>query len=205
MAMLGKCTKVNVTKTSTTLIGGNGNIEERVNKLKEELKTEQSSPNSSDFLIKFLKERIAKLVGGIAVIYVGGTTEIEMNERKDRIDDAVSATKAAIEEGVVLGGGLTYYNASKLLSEYSDSDKEVTLGIRIVEKALQEPFNVIVQNAGYNPKKLYSKLTETVGFDANEEKFVNMYQNGIIDPAKASKLALENSSSILYTSASFTL
>ena len=196
IAMLGKCTKVNVTKTSTTLIGGNGNIEERVNKLKEELKTEQSSPNSSDFLIKFLKERIAKLVGGIAVIYVGGTTEIEMNERKDRIDDAVSATKAAIEEGVVLGGGLTYYNASKLLSEYSDSDKEVTLGIRIVEKALQEPFNVIVQNAGYNPKKLYSKLTETVGFDANEEKFVNMYQSGIIDPAKASKLALENSSSV---------
>jgi len=196
MAMLGKCTKVNVTKTSTTLIGGNGNIEERVNKLKEELKTEQSSPNSSDFLIKFLKERIAKLVGGIAVIYVGGTTEIEMNERKDRIDDAVSATKAAIEEGVVLGGGLTYYNASKFLSEYSDSDKEVTLGIRIVEKALQEPFNVIVQNAGYNPKRLYSKLTETVGFDANEEKFVNMYQSGIIDPAKASKLALENSSSV---------
>lgn len=196
-AMLGKCTKVNVTKTSTTLIGGNGqNINERVNKLKEELRKEQSSPNSSDFLIKFLKERIAKLVGGIAVIYVGGTTEIEMNERKDRIDDAVSATKAAIEEGVVLGGGLTYYNASKFLSNYSDKDKDITLGIRIVEKALKEPFNVIVQNAGYNPKKLYNKLTKTVGFDANKEKFVDMYHSGIIDPAKASKLALENSSSV---------
>ena len=197
MAMLGKCTKVNVNKNSTTIIGGVGqNIDEYVSKLKEELQKEQSSSNSSDFLIKFLKERIAKLVGGVAIIYVGGKTEIEMNERKDRIDDAVSATKAAIEEGVVLGGGLTYYNASKLLSNYSDKDKDVTLGIKIVEKALKEPFNIIVQNAGYNPKKLYKKLTKTIGFDANEEKFVDMYQSGIIDPAKASKLALENSTSI---------
>jgi chaperonin GroEL len=199
ISMLGKCDKINVTKNYTTIINGHGEkeaINGHVLKLKEELRNEQKSSDSSDFLIKFLKERIAKLVGGIAVIRVGGTTEIELNERKDRIDDAVSATKAAIEEGVVLGGGLTYYNASKFIHKLSSKDKDINLGIRIVEEALKEPFNIIVRNAGYNPKNLYKGLTDIVGFDANEEKFVNMYQSGIIDPAKASRLALENSSSI---------
>ena len=198
-SLLGKCSKVIVNKQTTTIIGGKGDqktLNDRVLQLKEQLKQQIKSADQSDFITKFLKERIAKLVGGIAVIYVGGTTELEMGERKDRIEDAVYATKAAIEEGVVLGGGLTYYNASNFLKLCKNDDKEIELGIRIVEKALLEPFNTIVKNAGYNPKKLYNRLSETIGFDANTEKFVNMYNEGIIDPAKAARLALENSSSV---------
>jgi len=205
-AMLGTCSKITVNKNNTTIIGGKGKpelISERINQIKEQLKKETDSPDKSDFLVKFLKERIAKLSAGIAVIYVGGTTEIEMNELKDRIEDAVSATKAAIEEGIVIGGGLTYYYASKYLSKLKLSDDEdINIGIKIVSDALMEPFNIIVSNAGYEPKKLYKQLKDTfdvqsaIGFDANTETFVNMYQKGIIDPAKAAKLALENAISV---------
>ena len=194
---LGTCSKVVVSKDNTTIIGGKGDVISRVRELKEELQRVKKNPSlDGSFMIDFLSQRIAKLTGGIAVIYVGGTTEVEMNERRDRVEDAVSATKAAIEEGVVLGGGLTYYNAAKYIHSIKNSDKSINAGIRLVEEALIEPFNVIVTNAGYKPKKLYNKLTNTVGFDANKEMFVNMYKSGIIDPAKASRLALENAASV---------
>lgn len=194
---LGSCDRVIVSKDSTIIVGGKGDVINRVRELKEELKRVKANPSlDGSFMIDFLGQRIAKLTGGIAVIYVGGTTEVEMNERRDRVEDAVAATKAAIEEGIVLGGGLTYYNAAKKLKSLRDSDKSINAGIRIVEKALVEPFNVIVRNAGYNPRRCLRKLTSTIGFDANKETFVDMYKSGIIDPAKASRLALENASSV---------
>lgn len=201
MAMLGTCNKVKITKNDTLIINENVDSERvstRVERLKTELKEVKANPSlDGSFMIKFLSERIAKLTGGLAVIYVGGVTESEMSERKDRIDDAVSATKAAIESGIVLGGGLTYYNASKYLESFENNDRDIDYGIRIVEQALLVPFNTIVTNAGYNkPKRLYKMLTDSIGFDADKERFVNMYESGIIDPAKSAQLALENSISV---------
>ena len=197
MSDLGQCNKVIVTKNDTTIIGGEGNVEERVKKLKADLEKLKNSPEfTGSFMFDFLSQRIAKLIGGICTIYVGGTTEIEMNERKDRVEDAVSATKAAIEEGIVAGGGLTYYNASKYLHNVHDKNLGVEFGIRILESALKEPFDIIVKNAGYNPKKLRKKLSETLGFDANSGIYTNMIDSGIIDPAKAAKMALKNSVSV---------
>ena len=196
-SILGHCDRVIVTKDTTTLVGGKGDINVRVKELKEELNRVLNTPElTSSFLIDFYRERIAKLTGGIAIIYVGGTTELELEERKDRVEDAVAATKAAIEEGIVTGGGLMYYNTADFLSYFKLEDSTENAGLHIVEKALKEPFNTIVSNAGYNPKKLYKQLTLDIGFDANKEEMVNMYQAGIIDPSKAARLALENSSSI---------
>lgn len=195
--ILGHCTKVIVNKDTTTIVGGSGDINKRVKELKEELNRTLMTPElNSSFLIEFYRQRIAKLSGGIAIIYVGGTTELELQERKDRVEDAVAATKAAIEEGIVTGGGLLYYNTADFLKYFELEDKTENIGFHIVEKALVEPFNVIVSNAGYNPKKLYKNLTLAIGFDANKEEFVDMYKAGIIDPSKAARLALENSASI---------
>lgn len=197
---LGKCGSVTVSKDYTNLVNGYGESEKinsRVQELKTQLNVTKNSPElDGSFMINFLNERIAKLIGGIAVIHVGGTTEIEMNERKDRIDDAVFAAKAAIEEGVVIGGGLTYYNTAQYLKHCHNSDKHIQKAFDILEESLIEPFNIIVKNAGYSPKKLYKKLTDKIGFDANQEKFVNMYKSGIIDPAKAARLALANAISV---------
>ena len=197
MMDLGKCSKVIVTKNDTTIIGGKGDVTTRVEALKAELERTKETPElNGSFMIDFLSQRIAKLTGGICTIYVGGTTEIEMNERKDRVEDAVFATKAAIEEGIVAGGGLTYYNASKLLHKVHNRNLGVQFGISILEQALKEPFNVIVKNAGYNPRKIRRKLTENVGFDANLGTYRDMVDSGIIDPAKAAKMALKNSISV---------
>lgn len=197
MADLGKCSKVIVTKNNTTIVGGKGNVSKRVEALKAELERVKQTPElNGSFMIDFLSQRIAKLIGGIATIYVGGNTEIEMNERKDRVEDAVFATKAAIEEGIVAGGGLTYYNTSKILHKVHDKNLGIEFGIRILEFALREPFNIIVKNAGYNPRKLSKKLSQNVGFDANLGTYTNMVESGIIDPAKAAKMALINSLSV---------
>ena len=198
-SLLGECNKIIVSKNSTTIIGGKGDVAERVSIIRNQLDQILNSPElENSFMINFLKERLAKLTGGIAIIHVGGTTELEMKERKDRIDDAISAVKAAISSGVVLGGGLTYYNVSKqlhsLLKESHDYD--VKQGIEVVIEALREPFNVIVQNAGLNPKRMYSKLDEGVGFNVLENKFDQLYSAGIIDPAMAAECALKNSISV---------
>ena len=198
MSHLGKCSKVIVTKDNTTIVGGSGDVTSRVKELKNQLERVKNTPElNGSFMIDFLNTRIARLAAGIATIYVGGTTELEMQEKKDRIDDAVCATKAAIEEGIVAGGGITYINAARFLMEnIADVDPDIDRGIRIVEESLYAPFDCIISNAGFKPKKLYSEITETVGFDANSEKLVNMFTAGIIDPLKASRLALENAASV---------
>lgn len=198
MSQLGKCTKVIVTKDTTTIVGGKGDVTSRVEELRNQLQRVKESPElDGSFMIDFINKRIAKFTGGICTIYVGATTELEMQEKKDRIDDAVCATKAAIEEGIVAGGGITYINAARyIMDNISAEDPDVDRGIRIVEQALYAPFNCIVSNAGYKPKKLYSDITDNIGFDANNEKITNMFSAGIIDPLKASRLALENAGSV---------
>lgn len=190
---LGQCDKATINKTSTTIIGSKGfkdNINDRIASIRNSIKQLESDSTMEDsFLIKFNRERLAKLNGGICVIYVGGTTELEMQERKDRVDDAVAATKAAIEEGVVLGGGVTYYNASKSF----DSSNITDIAIK---SALSTPIELLIKSCGKDVNKILPKVTESNGFDANSEKIVDMYNAGIIDPAKAAKLALENAVSV---------
>ena len=193
MNMLGTCGKVIVNKTTTTIAKGNGKIEEinnRVSCIKNELARVEADPSlNGSFLINLHKERIAKLTGGIAVIYVGGTTDLERGERKDRVDDAVSATKAAIEEGVVIGGGVTYYNAIRNITE-DDTCSNILI------QALATPIQLLIQSAGADPDIILPQINDEYGFNAKTGKIVNMYEEGIIDPAKAARLALENSVSI---------
>lgn len=197
VSMLGKCTKVTITKNTTTIVGGKGNeesLEARINSIREDLeRLESDSAMDGSFMIKFNKERIAKLTGGIAVIYVGGVTDIERGERKDRVDDAVAATKAAIEEGVVLGGGLTYFKAISSIPE----NGELKVGYDILASALAVPMSLLIESAGELPENIMPQITDSKGFNANTGKIVNMYKAGIIDPAKAAKLALENAVSIV--------
>ena len=185
--------KIIVNKTSTTILNGSGskeNINTRAESIRESIKRLESDPAmEGSFTIKFNKERLAKLTGGICVIYVGGTTEIEMQERKDRVDDAVSATKAAIEEGVVIGGGVTYYNAIKHITK----DDTCT---NILIQALATPIQLLIQSAGKSPDIILPQINDECGFNAKTGEIVNMYEAGIIDPAKAARLALENSVSI---------
>ena len=191
--VLGKCGKIIVNKTSTTILNGSGskeNIDTRAESIRETIKRLESDPAmDGSFTIKFNKERLAKLTGGICVIYVGGTTEIEMQERKDRVDDAVAATKAAIEEGVVLGGGLTYYNAALSFESRNVVDN-------ILKEAIMSPIELLIESCGEDANKILKSVTETIGYDANNEKLVDMYEAGIIDPAKASIVALENAVSV---------
>lgn len=203
MKYLGQCKKAIINKNSTTIVGehtSNDMVVNHVNCLKAELdRIRKDSTLDNSFMTTFLQERIAKLTGGIACIYVGGTTELEMHERKDRVDDAVSATKAAIEEGVVLGGGLTYWNASNELSEVfakEHFEKDVCIGIDIIIKSLKAPLIQLISNAGLSITKIEPNLSETIGYDLYSEKYVDMYKSGIIDPAKAAKLALKNSVSV---------
>ena len=193
MNMLGTCGKVIVNKTTTTIVKGSGKIEDindRVANIKHELARVEADPSlDGSFLITLHKERIAKLTGGIAVIYVGGTTDLERGERKDRVDDAVSATKAAIEEGVVIGGGVTYYNAIRNITE-DDTCSNILI------QALATPIQLLIQSAGADPDIILPQINDEYGFNAKTGKIVNMYEEGIIDPAKAARLALENSVSI---------
>ena len=193
MNMLGSCSKVIVNKTTTTIVKGNGKIEDinnRVANIKHELACVEADPSlNGSFLITLHKERIAKLTGGVAVIYVGGTTDLERSERKDRVDDAVAATKAAIEEGVVVGGGVTYYNAIGNITDDS-------VGADILIQALATPIQLLIRSAGSDPDVVLPHIGDTCGFNAKTGALVNMYEEGIIDPAKAARLALENSVSI---------
>ena len=193
MNMLGSCSKVIVNKTTTTIVKGNGKIEDinnRVANIKHELACVEADPSlNGSFLITLHKERIAKLTGGVAVIYVGGTTDLERSERKDRVDDAVAATKAAIEEGVVIGGGVTYYNAIGNITDDS-------VGADILIQALATPIQLLIRSAGSDPDVVLPHIGDTCGFNAKTGALVNMYEEGIIDPAKAARLALENSISV---------
>ena len=191
--MLGECKKVLITKETTTIIEGKGDkklIKERAQQIREQLKTISDSLDA-DFLKDFHSQRLAKLTGGVCSIYVGGTTELEMKEKKDRIDDAVCATKAAIEEGYVAGGGISFIKAAIPVISKVDDDRV----IRILDSCWSV-FNKIVENAGIKvPKK---DDDSDIGFDANAMEWTNLIDRGIINPAKSDRLAFENALSVLY-------
>ena len=199
--MLGRAEKVIVTKDTTTIIGGAGkkeNVDVRVAQIKQQLATLKESQTDSSFMEEFLQKRIARLTGGVALIHVGGTTELEMKQRKDRVDDAVAATKAAIEEGFLIGGGITYLQLSDMLIGS-------TPGEFVVKQALKAPFKQILANIGYDDNKtemLHQKLSDfhktstRYGFNAKTEKIEDLLASGVIDPAKVVRLAFMNAISI---------
>ena len=192
---IGSCNKIIVTKETTTIIGGEGKkdlIQARVNQIKNQLE-EVSNQLDRDFLKDFYSQRIARLTGGICSIYVGGTTELEMKEKKDRIDDAVCATKAAIEEGIVPGGGVSFLNA--LFNGTKDLDKNKHESLWVIVRELFSVQDQILKNCGLDYFDEYS--VENVGFDAVNNKLVDMFEAGIINPAKSDRLALENAISVL--------
>ena len=198
LAMLGQTKRVRIDKDNTTIIGGAGkkkDIEARVTQLRA-----QVDETSSDYDKEKLQERLAKLSGGVAVIRVGGSTEIEVKERKDRVDDAMHATRAAVEEGIVAGGGVTLLYATKALAKVKPGNDDQKVGIDIVRRALQAPARQILLNAGADAAIIVGKLLEkgdpTYGFDAQAGKYVDMVKTGIIDPTKVVRLALQGAASI---------
>ena len=196
-SMLGSCGKVVITKDSTTILNGAGDaklIAERVSEIKTLLSTLQSG---EEVLQKFHKERIARLVGGICSIKVGATSELEMKEKKDRVDDAVCATRAACEEGIVPGGGITFMKAFLTMPTSDVRDEQI--GIDIIKNALTSVFDKIVDNAGYNPREIGQQVypEDNISWNADTEKYENFLDAGIINPAKADRLAFENAIGVL--------
>lgn len=197
LEMLGSAEKITVDKENTVIVNGAGEkakIDERVAQIKAQIET-----TTSDYDKEKLQERLAKLAGGVAVLYVGAASEVEMKEKKDRVEDALSATKAAIEEGIVPGGGVAYIRAIDSLSELkAETDDEAT-GIEIVKRAIEEPLRQIVSNAGKEGAVIVQKVREgkkDYGYNARTDKFENFITAGVVDPAKVSRVALENAASI---------
>lgn len=197
LEMLGSADKVTVTKDNTTIVNGHGekaNIQDRVAQIKNEIENTKSSYDKEK-----LQERLAKLAGGVAVLYVGANSEVEMKEKKDRVDDALCATRAAIEEGIVAGGGTTYIRALEALKDMKGDNTDETTGIRIVERAIEEPLRQIVANAGGEGSVVVNKVREgegDFGYNASKDVYEDMRQAGIVDPAKVERVALENAASI---------
>ncbi len=195
--MLGTCEKVNVTKDNTTIVNGAGDkqlIADRVQAIKNEIAASTSSYDKEK-----LQERLAKMAGGVAVLYVGANSEVEMKEKKDRVDDALCATRAAIEEGVVAGGGTTYIRALSALKDVKGVNADEQTGINIVERAIEEPLRQIVTNAGGEGAVVVQKVREgegDFGYNARTDVYEDMRKAGVIDPAKVSRVALENAASI---------
>ncbi|SEO16465.1 chaperonin GroEL [Palleronia pelagia] len=198
MDMLGTATKVAITKDDTTIIGGAGDksaIAARVTQIRAQIED-----TTSDYEKEKLQERLAKLAGGIAVIRVGGATEIEVKERKDRVDDALNATRAAVQEGVVPGGGVALVHASKVLATLKGDNSDQDTGIKIVRRAIQAPLRQIAGNAGVDGSVVVGKVIEndspSFGFNAQTEKYGDLLKAGVIDPTKVVRIALENAASI---------
>jgi chaperonin GroEL len=195
--MLGTAEKVSIDKDNTTIVNGAGNandIAARVNQIKAQIET-----TTSDYDKEKLQERLAKLAGGVAVLYVGAASEVEMKEKKDRVDDALHATRAAVEEGIVAGGGVALVRAKAALSSIKATNADEATGIQIVERAIEAPLRTIVENAGGEGSVVVSKVIEgkkDFGYDAKTEKYVNMLEAGIIDPKKVTRVALENAASV---------
>ena len=195
--MLGTCEKVVIDKDNTTIVNGSGeknNIKSRVSQIKSQIES-----STSDYDKEKLQERLAKLAGGVAVLYVGAASEVEMKEKKDRVDDALAATRAAVEEGIVPGGGIAIIRAAKTLSKVKGDNDDEQTGINIIERAVEEPIRQIVENAGLEGSVIVSKIKDgkdDFGFNAKNEKYENMLKAGIIDPAKVVRVALENASSV---------
>jgi len=196
--MLGTAKRVRITKDDTTIIDGIGkkaDIQARVGQIKQQIEE-----TTSDYDKEKLQERLAKLAGGVAVIRVGGATEVEVKEKKDRVDDALNATKAAVEEGILPGGGTALLYATKALNGLQGLNEDETAGIAIVKKAIQTPLRQIVENAGMEASIVVGKLLEqkstTYGFDAQNEQYVDLIDAGIVDPTKVVRIALQNASSV---------
>ena len=195
--MLGTADKVTVSKDNTTIVNGHGDkqmIAERVSQIKSEI-----ANSTSDYDKEKLQERLAKLAGGVAVLYVGAPSEVEMKEKKDRVDDALCATRAAIEEGIIPGGGVAYIRAQKALDSLTGVNADEQTGIRIVRRAIEEPLRQIVENAGLEGSVVVNEVRNgegDYGYNAREDRYENMKASGIIDPAKVTRVALENAASI---------
>ncbi len=197
MDMLGRCEKITIDKENTTIVNGVGEktkIQARVNQIKAQIEA-----TTSDYDREKLQERLAKLAGGVAVLYVGAPSEVEMKEKKDRVDDALSATRAAVEEGIVPGGGVAYIRAIKALEGLEGENIDQNYGIAIVKRAIEEPLRQIVANAGGEGSVIVQKVREgkdDFGYNARVDEYQNLYKTGVIDPTKVSRVALENAASI---------
>jgi len=194
---LGQAEKMTIDKENTTIINGSGkkaDITARINQIKAQIGT-----TTSDYDKEKLQERLAKLSGGVAVIYVGAASEVEMKEKKDRFEDALHATRAAIEEGIIPGGGVAYLRAQKAIEKMKGENEDESTGIGIVRRALEEPLRQIVENAGLEGSVIIQKVKEgkdDFGFNARTEEYENLYKSGVIDPTKVARIALENAASI---------
>jgi chaperonin GroEL len=197
LEMLGRAEKITVDKENTTIVNGGGkpeSIAARVSQIKKQIETV-----TSDYDREKLQERLAKLAGGVAVIYVGATSEVEMKEKKDRVDDALSATRAAVEEGIVPGGGVAYIRAIESLNSLKGENDDEQTGIEIIKRAIEEPLRQIVANAGKEGAVIVQKIKEgkgDFGYNARIDVYQNLYEAGVIDPAKVTRVALENAASI---------
>lgn len=196
ISMLGRAEKITIDKDNTTIINGSGaknDITGRVNQIKAQIET-----TTSDYDKEKLQERLAKLAGGVAVLYIGAATEVEMKEKKDRVDDALHATRAAVEEGIVAGGGVAYIRAIEALDKISGANEDENTGIAIIKRAVEEPLRQIVANAGGEGSVVVNKVREgkaDFGYNARTEKYENLIGAGVIDPTKVSRVALQNAAS----------
>ncbi len=197
LEMLGQAEKITIDKEKTTIVAGAGSeeaIKLRVNQIKKQIET-----TTSDYDKEKLQERLAKLAGGVAVLYIGAASEVEMKEKKDRVDDALSATRAAVEEGIVPGGGVAYIRSIASLEGLTGENDDETTGIEIVKRAIQEPLRQIVFNSGKEGAVVVQKVMEgkgDFGYNARTDVYENLYEAGVIDPAKVTRIALENAASI---------
>ena len=195
--MLGMAEKIVVTKDNTTVVNGAGDAQEirnRADQIRKQIET-----TTSDYDREKLQERLGKLAGGVAVLYVGAATEVEMKEKKDRVEDALSATRAAVEEGIVPGGGVEYIRAAQAISDMTGDNEDETTGIHIVARAIEEPLRQIAANAGVEGSVIINKIREGAddfGYNARTDEYVNMFEAGVIDPTKVSRVALENAASV---------
>ena len=195
--MLGSAERVTIDKDNTTVVNGAGdkkNITARVNQIKSQIET-----TTSDYDKEKLQERLAKLAGGVAVLYVGAASEVEMKEKKDRVDDALNATRAAVEEGIVAGGGVALLRTREALEKLTSKNIDEVTGIQIISRAIESPLRTIVENAGGEGSVVVAKVLEgkgNFGYDAKSETFVDLLKEGIIDPKKVTRIALENAASV---------
>ena len=197
LEMLGHAEKISIDKENTTIVNGGGEkamIEARVGQIKKQIEN-----TTSDYDREKLQERLAKLAGGVAVIYVGAASEVEMKSRKDLFDDALSATRAAVEEGIIPGGGVAYLRSIEKLEKFKGSNEDENTGIAIVRRALEEPLRQIVENAGMEGSVVVNEIRNgkgDYGYNAHTEKYENLFEAGVIDPTKVARIALENAASI---------
>ncbi|MFN8689032.1 MAG: chaperonin GroEL [Cyclobacteriaceae bacterium] len=197
LEFLGRAEKINIDKDNTTIVNGAGKKAEitgRINQIKAQIET-----TTSDYDREKLQERLAKLSGGVAILYIGAATEVEMKEKKDRVDDALHATRAAVQEGIIPGGGVAYIRAIEGLKDVKTNNEDQATGVNIIRLALESPLRTIVENAGGEASVIVNKVRDgkkDFGFNASENKYENFFEAGIIDPTKVARLALENAASI---------